>query len=372
MTRVADFSALSDIGLQRKTNEDAVVAAPPLFAVCDGMGGALAGEVASGLAAEVLAASITEGLDLRVAVERANAAVFAKSHGDSAHAGMGTTLTAALLEDGFARIVHVGDSRAYLLRGGELTQVSSDHSMVAELVKAGRLTAAEAASHPHKSVLTRALGTEPEAQLDEYTIDVLPGDVLLLCSDGLSGPVPAEAIARCLALPNAEDAAQKLIREARRRGGPDNISAVVVRFAHEAGAAETSSAAATAVELEEGADTGELEPLPADDGELPESPPRRRRWLGWLAVALAVLTAAGLAAAVILSSVFFISVDGSRLAVYSGLPTAVGPVPLHAVYRTSTRTYSSLTAAEQARVDAEVLQGRGAVMESARELEMWP
>ena len=371
MKLYADHSARSDVGLQRKTNEDTVVAAPPLFAVCDGMGGALAGEVASGIAADVLEAAVAEGLELTAAAQRANAAVYARAQEDAAHAGMGTTLTALLLDGAVGRIVHVGDSRAYLLREGELTQITADHSMVAELMRTGRLTEAEAATHPHRSVLTRALGTEAEVQLDEYAVDLLPGDVLLLCSDGLSGPVSAATIARSLAATDPDEAARRLVREARRRGGPDNISVVVVRLAGDEGDPD-DAVEATGEEDDAGGDAGESPPPVGDGADAVAAAGRRRRRWGWFASVLGVLTALGLAGAVVLSSVFFISVDDSRLAVYSGLPVEVGPVPLYAVYRTSTRPYASLTAQEQVVVDARELRRKDAALELARELEMWP
>ena len=143
---------------------------------------------------------------------------------------MGTTLTAFVLEGDTARFAHIGDSRAYLLRDGELRQVSDDHSLVGEMMRDGRLTEEEAAVHPHRSILSRALGTEPQARIDEFTEDLLPGDVLLLCSDGLSGPVPADAIRVALTRSDPQAAAERLILEARRGGGPDNITAVVVRL----------------------------------------------------------------------------------------------------------------------------------------------
>ena len=189
MTLVARIGALSDIGLHRKTNEDAFVTAAPLFAVCDGMGGALAGEVASALAAETLAAGVAAGRPLLESAEAANAAVFAKAESDSGHQGMGTTLTAVRLEDETGHFVHIGDSRGYLLRAAELQQLTDDHSLVGEMMRDGRLTEDEAAVHPHRSVLSRALGTEAEARIDEFEVDLEDGDVLLLCSDGLCGPV---------------------------------------------------------------------------------------------------------------------------------------------------------------------------------------
>jgi PPM family protein phosphatase len=262
VTLVARIGALSDIGLHRKTNEDSFVTAAPLFAVCDGMGGALAGEVASALAAETLAAGVARGDSLLDSAEAANAAVFAKAANDSGHQGMGTTLTAVRLEGETGHFVHIGDSRGYLLRAGELRQVTDDHSLVGEMMREGRLTEDEAAVHPHRSVLSRALGTEAQVHIDEFELDLEDGDVLLLCSDGLSGPVPAADIRRALGRDDPRDAARRLIAEARKHGGPDNITAVVLRLddAPAAGDEAPADEAATAI-LDAGA--AETAVLPA-------------------------------------------------------------------------------------------------------------
>ena len=265
VTLAARSGALSDIGLHRKTNEDTFVVAPPLFAVCDGMGGAQAGEVASGLAAETLAAAVAEGRPLLAAAEQANAAVFLRANEDSDHSGMGTTLTALVLAGDTGHFVHIGDSRAYLLRDGTLEQLSDDHSLVGEMVRDGRLSEEEAASHPHRSILSRALGTEAQARIDEFEVDLRAGDVLLLCSDGLSGPVPAEAIRKALGRVDPEDAAAKLIAEARKHGGPDNITAVVLRF-------DEPLAAVEEVTLVVPADEAATAVLPARD-EVPDEAP---------------------------------------------------------------------------------------------------
>ena len=407
MTLVAFPGALSDIGLHRKTNEDSFVVAAPLFAVCDGMGGALAGEVASGLAAGTLAAAVAAGQPLLAAAEQANAAVFQRSQADSDHSGMGTTLTAVVLEGDTGHFVHIGDSRAYLLRDGALEQLSDDHSLVGEMVRDGRLSEAEAASHPHRSVLSRALGTESQARIDEFEVDLRAGDVLLLCSDGLSGVVSAEAIAKALGRAAPDDAAARLIAEARKNGGPDNITAVVLRL-DEARAADEEvtlvvpadqavtvvlappvapavppaapvapPAAPDGVE----AATGASEPGAADVAAPPDlpqapaaAPPSRgsRRRLGWLAVVLAFLVALALAAAVTVSTVFFVSVDDGRLTIYSGVPATLGPLHLHAVYRRSSLPYESLGPAARRLVDERGLHTRSNVMDLAEALGMWP
>ncbi len=273
MTLVARHGALTDIGLHRKTNEDAFVVRPPLYAVCDGMGGANAGEVASGLAAETLAAEVASGTPLHAAAEAANAAVFRRANDNLEQTGMGTTLTAFVIEGATARFAHIGDSRAYLLRDGELRQVSDDHSLVGEMVRDGRLTEEEAAVHPHRSILSRALGTEPQARIDEFTEDLLPGDVLLLCSDGLSGPVSADAIRMALTRSDPQAAAERLILEARRQGGPDNITAVVVRVDEGPhGVEEEETTLVRPADPEAGEDTGELPFVVAGEASAEDEP----------------------------------------------------------------------------------------------------
>jgi len=412
VTLVARPGALSDIGLHRKTNEDTFVVAPPLFAVCDGMGGAQAGEVASGLAAETLAAAIADGRPLLAAAEQANAAVFQRANGDLDHTGMGTTLTAVVLQDDTGHFVHIGDSRAYLLRDGALEQLSDDHSLVGEMVRDGRLSEAEAASHPHRSILSRALGTEPLARIDEFAVDLRVGDVLLLCSDGLSGAVPAEAIRKALGRADPDDAAAKLIAEARGHGGPDNITAVVLRFDEPRAAGDEVTLAVPADEAAtvvlapppappaapDGAaaaagETGAEEPdaagdpgdgreagaAPLDQPGAADAPPASaapsrgsRRRLGCLAVVLALLTVVAFAGALTVSTVFYVGVDDGRLAIYSGLPAALGPVQLHAVYRRSSLPYQSLGPAERRLVDERGLRTRSSVMALAETLGMWP
>ena len=403
MTLVARHGALTDIGLHRKTNEDTFVVRPPLYAVCDGMGGANAGEVASGLAAETLAAEVLKGTPLHTAAEAANAAVFQRAHDNAEQTGMGTTLTAFVLEGRTARFAHIGDSRAYLLRDGELRQVSDDHSLVGEMVRDGRLTEEEAAIHPHRSILSRALGTEAQARIDEFTEDLLPGDVLLLCSDGLSGPVSADDIRVALTRSDPQQAAERLILEARRQGGPDNITAVVVRVDEGPhGAEDDETTLVQPADPEAMEVTGELPFVvvaddPDDDGPEVDAADalaalraeqdgdaadpvalaarRRRRSvrrLGIVAAVLALLAAVLAAGAFYLSTVFFIGVDDGALTIYSGVPGKIGPVPLHAVYRRSVVTYDSLSPSARTLVDEQQLRDRGDAMDLSRMLGMWP
>ncbi len=383
MTLVARPGALTDIGLHRKTNEDTFVVAPPLFAVCDGMGGAQAGEVASALAAETLAAAVVEGRPLLAAAEQANAAVYRRANDDREHTGMGTTLTAVVLAGDTGHFVHIGDSRAYLLRAGVLEQLSDDHSLVGEMVRDGRLSAEEAVTHPHRSILSRALGTEALARIDEFEVGLRAGDVLLLCSDGLSGPVPAEAIRRALGRADPDDAAARLIAEARKHGGPDNITAVVLRF-------DEPLAADEEVTLAVPADEAATAVLPATDEALEAAPDQKgaaapaspaapavplrgsRRLLGSLAVVLALLVLVAFAGVLTVSTVFFVGVDDGRLTIYSGLPATLGPLQLNAVYRRSSLTYDSLAPEERRLVDEQGLHTRGSVIALAEALGMWP
>lgn len=383
MTLVARSSALSDIGLHRKVNEDAFVVAPPLFAVCDGMGGAKAGEVASGIAADTLKAGVGEGLPLLEAAEAANAAVYARAEENAAQTGMGTTLTAVVIEGDTGHFAHIGDSRAYLLRDGELQQVSEDHSLVGEMVRDGRLTEEEAAVHPHRSILSRALGTESLARIDEFEVDLRSGDVLLLCSDGLSGPVPASAIQKALARDHPTDVAARLIAEARKCGGPDNITAVVLRLEDAPEACEDVTEEQTLITpVDEGpaaADEAGRDPAAEAAAEpgpaaAPEPRPSRAavRGLGCLTLLLALLVVVAFAGALTLSTVFFVGVEDGRLAVYSGLPVEVGALHLHAVYRRSPRSYEMLQPFERRLVDDRSLHGKAGVMTLSETLGMWP
>jgi serine/threonine protein phosphatase PrpC len=227
-------AGVTDTGRRRLRNEDAFVCEPPLFAVADGMGGARAGEIAARLAATVLEESsgAVRGPDgLAALIAEANRRIWEQSVADPQMAGMGTTVTAALVDEssGTVTIGHVGDSRAYLLREGELEQLTADHSLVAELVESGLLTPAEAERHPQRSAITRALGTEPTVEVDAFTVEGRPGDLFLLCSDGLpimvSDPEVLAIVEQAGGAPS--EAAEALIAAANARGGHDNITVVL-------------------------------------------------------------------------------------------------------------------------------------------------
>jgi len=226
------YAGLTDVGRVRAHNEDAVLLEPPLFAVADGLGGHEAGEVASGIAVEALAEAAPAHADAKAlgrAVRAANRAVIKAAREGRGREGMGTTLTAAIVEGSRIVVAHVGDSRAYLLHGETLERITRDHSMVADMIEQGTLTEEASRTHPHRSVITRALGTDPSMYADTYEVHAEPGDRLLLCSDGLTGMLTDERIAEVLgAYGDPELAARMLVDAANEAGGHDNISVVVV------------------------------------------------------------------------------------------------------------------------------------------------
>jgi serine/threonine protein phosphatase PrpC len=231
----------TDTGKKRRRNEDDYVVEPPLFAIADGMGGAQAGELASSLAAGAVRED--EGAagsgERRVTelIQEANRRVYQRSSQDAAASGMGTTMTVALVGDGNVVFGHVGDSRAYLIRDGKLEQLTEDHSLVAELVRSGKLSPEEAETHPQRSVITRALGTDPDVDVDTFSIETLPGDLFMLCSDGLTSMVEDEVILQTVEKnrDNLQATAKALIRAANKGGGEDNITVVFFEIGDDVG-----------------------------------------------------------------------------------------------------------------------------------------
>ena len=228
---VTTFGSRTDIGCLRDHNEDSLIVAPPLFAVADGMGGHAAGEVASEIAIDVLAERAPEhpdGEQLARAVEDANRAVIQAAREGRGREGMGTTMTAAMLEGERLVIAQVGDSRAYLLHQGTLQQLTRDHSLMADMIEAGQLTPEEARTHPNRSVITRALGSDEYLHPDIYEINVETGDRLLICSDGLSTMLRDADIERTLCrVQDPQRCATQLVNEAISAGGHDNITVIV-------------------------------------------------------------------------------------------------------------------------------------------------
>ncbi len=290
----------SDIGKVREGNEDSFLVEHPLYAVADGMGGHRGGEVASHLALETVERGFREGTgSIADQIRAANRAVFERSAVDRSVTGMGTTLTAALITPQGLQIAHVGDSRAYLLRGGALRQLTEDHTLINRMVRAGEITPDEAEVHPHRNVLLRALGTEADVDVDEQDIGLLDGDRVILCSDGLTNMITEEqilAIATAAATP--QEAADRLVRAANRAGGIDNITVVV---------------------LDVRADDGDPPPVAA---VVRARPSWRRIAVG--AVVGLVIVAAGLTALrAWLDTRWYVGVASGNVAIYQGIPATV-------------------------------------------------
>ena len=228
---VHSYGSCTNVGHVRKHNEDNLLAAPPLFAVADGMGGHKAGEVASEIAISVLAEQAPANLDadaLSRAVEMANYTILQAAEDGRGAKGMGTTLTAAMLKGERLLLAQVGDSRAYLLHQGRLQQITHDHSLVAEMVEAGEITPEEAKYHPKRSVITRALGSSVNTLPDIYEINVVAGDRILLCSDGLTGMVNDSDIRETmLRIRDPQNCTEQLVKQALANGGYDNVSVVI-------------------------------------------------------------------------------------------------------------------------------------------------
>lgn len=230
------FASATHVGRVRQENEDYLIAKRPVFIVADGMGGHNAGEVASKLAADTALKVISsaDGEDklstLKKAVEEANRKVIEKAYKIQAQNGMGTTFTGAYIDGLTAYFAHIGDSRAYLLRGSKLKQLTEDHSLVAEMVKQGKITNTEASQHPYRNVITRAIGSDPNLQVDLFSYSLRPGDRLLITSDGLTGLVKDNEIKKLMANEKAKTACDQLVKAANNKGGPDNISVILVEI----------------------------------------------------------------------------------------------------------------------------------------------
>jgi protein phosphatase len=308
MSDAMRYAAATDTGHRRETNEDFFQIKPPLFVIADGLGGHKAGDVAARIAVEVFDEHFSGeggGADgLREAVVAANRAVYEKASSEAGLTGMGTTLTAMVAGARSVRIAHVGDSRAYLLRGGELEQITRDQTVVERLVRLGQLAPEEVPGHPKRAMLEKAVGVEPQVEPDLYVVDIEPGDRMLLCTDGLTGMVAEQEIAEIL--DGEEDpnkACEKLVKAALSAGGVDNVTALVVDM-----------------------------PGPR--------PPRARRAVRarWKAAAIAVLALAIVAGGPLairraLASSWFVGTSNGKVAVFRGSPDSILGIKLRKVDR---------------------------------------
>jgi PPM family protein phosphatase len=385
MLRVAEQYAATDTGRQRPANEDSLLARAPLYVVADGMGGAQAGEVASRIAVESFQSGVSDAthpeLALAALAQAANARIHELSRANAEQAGMGTTLTAVYVGEREVAIAHVGDSRAYCLRDGELLRLTDDHSLVDELLRQGRLTPEEAIEHPQRSVITRALGPEGAVEVDTRSFQARSGDVYLLCSDGLTTMISEEQITSLLlAHPRLPEAGEALIAAANEAGGRDNITVLLARLEEfelgQAGATAHDASAthdATLVGIEpvvpaQPAGTG-VAPAPSQPAAIAPPPrrrprassavlgqERRRRWhvphasaLAFTLVVLGTLAAAGYLA---FQNVYFIATNNRGLiTMYEGLPYKLpAGVQLYTSEYVSGVSASTLTPAERHRL----------------------
>lgn len=354
-------ASVTDTGRRRRHNEDAFVCEPPLFAVADGMGGAQAGEVASNLAAAALREDRAEraGGEERVdeLIQEANRRVYQRQSQDASASGMGTTMTVALVEDGHVAIGHVGDSRAYLIRGHSLEQLTEDHSLVAELVRSGKLSPEEAEGHPQRSVITRALGTDPDVDVDTVSVETRPGDLFLLCSDGLTSMVDDDTILQEIERNRGDlkTAAKALVRAANKGGGEDNITVIFFEIA--GSASDSTEHTVTLPEVR--ADGDEDDTLDEHHGVPVVAPedgdrrPRESRGAGRRALfaALAVVVLVGGCSFVVwgLWRSHFVGAEADgRVAVYQGVPwNIVGNVRLYRPVYVSNLLAAQLNQAER-------------------------
>jgi serine/threonine protein phosphatase PrpC len=323
--------AATDIGQVREGNEDSYLVLDPLFAVADGMGGHRGGEVASDLAIRTIRHLFERRQgSLIEQVERANRAVFERSRSDREVSGMGTTLTAVVVDDRQARLAHVGDSRAYLLRGGELTLLTEDHTLVQRMVHEGELTPEEAEGHPHRNILTRVLGVDGAVVVDEGVLDLREGDRLLLCTDGLTGMVPDEEIRAVLEESrDPQEAAERLVRAANGAGGVDNITAVVLDVTENGAPTPARAREATSVPTPVAPLRTSVAPPPSKA----ERPPRPgvRKAVVWSAVALAVAILGLVGLRLYLDSQWYVGVSEGRVAIFRGVPAEVAGLRLSSV-----------------------------------------
>jgi PPM family protein phosphatase len=350
------FAARSDVGLLRDGNEDSLYAGPRLLAVADGMGGAAAGEVASAVAIAALAPLDEDapGADLLAALS--HAAYDANDHLrelialDPSLSGMGTTLTAMLVAGTRIGLLHIGDSRAYLLRDGELTQITHDHTLVQSFVDEGRITLEQASSHPQRALILRALKGDDELELDLSVRDTKPGDRYLLCSDGLSGVVSDQTLREALQLPDPQTAVDRMVELALRGGGPDNITCIVAEVLEEPGAGGRDDVVVAGAAAEHVAESLPRPDTPAARASLmtvaKKSPtavraygfahaaPRRRHPLRLaliLLVLVAIVVAAVLGGRAYLHRQYYVGVHDNQVTVFRGWPDSVAGVKLSSV-----------------------------------------
>jgi serine/threonine protein phosphatase PrpC len=380
--KLSQTAAVTDPGRRRRHNEDAYVCQPPLFAVADGIGGAQAGELASSLAAAAVRDDSSDGRGdgrrrVDELIQEANRRVYQRQSEDASLSGMGTTMTVALVEDGRVWIGHVGDSRAYLVRDGKLEQLTEDHSLVAELVRSGRLSPEEAESHPQRSVVTRALGTDPNVDVDTFSVEAKPGDLFMLCSDGLTSMVSDDAILDEIRdhRSDVRAAAKALVRAANKGGGEDNITVVFFEIQADQDTAQRTVTLPALEQDEDDADTlDELDAVPAvqvseERRERREHPVRRRVVFGTLLLLL-VLVAGGLGVWGLWRSHFVGAESNGHVAVYQGLPWNIaGNLHLYRTVYESPLLVAQLNRPERQQLFDHSLRSKSSALDEVRRYE---
>lgn len=391
MLRVAEHAERSDTGRQRRGNEDGYLARAPLFAIADGMGGAQAGEVASKLAVEALAAGLPAGGGsveerLRALVAGANLRIHELSTSGEEYSGMGTTLTLMHVGEGEITLAHVGDSRGYRLRDGRLERLTTDHTLVEELVRQGRLTPEEASGHPQRSVITRALGPERDVSADTLTFPARAGDVYLLSSDGLTDMVPEPRIGELLgAAPDLTAAARALVDAANDAGGRDNITVVLFRLedagpvaAADAGETQVGMPALRSEDVRRALEQAH-DPAPARAAAEPRVPlparaqtRRRRRRPGFGTALILALVVTVLAGAYLASQAVYFVGPGREgfVTLYRGVPVELpGGVDLYQEVFVSGVSDAQLTPRQRRVVREQSLRSRSDADDWLRQLE---
>jgi PPM family protein phosphatase len=341
----------TDRGQVRRRNEDALLTGEAVFAVADGMGGHLAGDVASATAllpihaldGKVYPDAASAQAALLDAILAANAAVVRKAADEPSLRGMGTTLTATIVEGRRLHVGHVGDSRAYLVRDGRMTQLTRDHTLVAHLVEEGQITEEEAAQHPHRSIVTRAIGVDVDLEVDTLTIELEDGDEVVICSDGLTGPVDDEEILEVLvSTPDPQRAAERLIELANEHGGPDNITVVLLRYEADKPGEDAARPAPTVIRPDAREDSasadwaqemGRLGTLSSERHPQSGDRPRRKTGLLQRVVVIAVVVVGLVASAALggwwlLSRSYYVGLDNGAVVIYRGVPATLGPLDL--------------------------------------------
>jgi PPM family protein phosphatase len=383
MTLQLSYVAHSEIGLIRKNNQDSGYASPHLLIVADGMGGAAAGDLASAVAIDTIRKidSPTAGEDmlevLALAIHQANDKIADLVDSDLSLEGMGTTVTGAMFDGSNLGLAHIGDSRAYLYRDGQLERLTHDHTWVQSLVDDGKISEAEAANHPHRSLLLKVLNGQPTNDPDLAIVPVMPGDRLLFCSDGVCGLIEDDVIEAAVQLPDLKDVAERLISESLHQGGIDNITVIVADVVESGGTdevivlgaasehpnpAESKTRARPAEEddPEEILITNitDFEPTPVADEEryTPQAPHQRRfrrPLIGLLVLLLVAVAGVGMAYGWTRTQ-YFVGAEADKVAIFQGLPDGLPGLSLSRVYEVQQLAVSELPPFYQEQVKANI------------------